>query len=450
MTPTRPSSRSSSIPDGDGSPGTVSMLLPDHIDRPKALAWACYDWANSAFATAIMAGFFPIFFKQYWSTGIAATESTFWLGAANSCASVVIVVLAPVLGAIADRSGAKKGFLLFFAAMGIVMTGCLYLVMQGSWVVALMLYMLAVIGFSGGNIFYDALMITVAGERKLDRVSALGFGLGYLGGGLLFALTVIMTLFPTRFGLPDAAAAVRLAFILVALWWAFFSIPIFLFLPEPAVAAPKRGLRAVRAGLWQLRDTFHEIRRLRAVALFLVAYWLYIDGVDTIVRMAVDYGLALGFDANNLIVALLITQFVGFPAAIVFGKLGERLGARNGILIGIGVYIGITIWGYFMDQAWEFYVLAVVIGLVQGGVQSLSRSLYARLIPATKAGQFFGFYNMLGKFAAVFGPLLMGSVALVTGSSRASIVSVIVLFVVGALLLLRLDEAEGRRVAATL
>lgn len=420
------------------------------LDRRRALSWAFYDWGNSAFATTVMAGFFPIFFKQYWSTGVADTESSFWLGLGNSMASLVIMVLAPLLGAIADRGGTKKRFLTFFALLGIVMTAGMYLVAQGHWGIALALYALAVIGFSGGNIFYDALIVTVAREEKLDFVSALGFALGYLGGGLLFAFNVLLTLYPATFGLPDASVAIRISFISVALWWAVFSLPILLFVPEPRPAAGKSGVTAMRAGIQQLRNTFKEVRRLRVVGTFLLAYWLYIDGVDTIVRMAVDYGLALGFDSNSLIVALLLTQFIGFPAAIAFGKLGERLGARTGIFIAIGVYMGITVWGYFISQPWEFYVLAATIGLVQGGVQSLSRSLYARIIPPAKSGEFFGFFNMLGKFAAVIGPVLMGWVALLTGSTRVSILSLLLLFGLGALLLTRVDEAEGRRMAREL
>ncbi len=419
-------------------------------ERSWTVAWAFYDWANSAFATTVMAGFFPIFFKQYWSEGAAATESSFWLGVGNSLASLVIVALAPLLGAIADTGGARKRFLLFFATMGVAMTAALYMVARGDWALALALYVLALIGFSGGNVFYDALLIFVSEERKLDVVSALGYGMGYLGGGLLFAFNVVMTLHPEAFGLADAAAAVRLSFLTTAAWWAVFSLPLLVLVPEPPAPGRAPAGTAIRAGIRQLSTTFGEIRRLRMVGLFLLAYWLYIDGVDTIIRMAVDYGLALGFPANSLIVALLITQFVGFPAAIAFGRLGERLGARTGIFIAIGVYCGITLWGYFLEAVWEFYVLAVTIGLVQGGVQSLSRSFYARLIPADKAGEFFGFYNMLGKFAAVLGPLLMGWVGLVTGSTRVSILAILVLFVAGAVLLYRVDETEGRRMAGRL
>jgi UMF1 family MFS transporter len=421
-----------------------------YFNRSRVVAWALYDWGNSAFATTVMAGFFPVFFKQHWSEGLADTENSFWLGTANSLASLVIMVLAPVLGAIADQNSTKKHFLIFFAVVGIVTTGGLYFVAKGDWAWALVLYGLALLGFSGGNSFYDALIVTVAGARHLDFVSALGFAMGYLGGGLLFAVNVLMVLYPTFFGFSDVTSAVRVAFVTVALWWAVFSLPLLLFVPEPLMRPRLGGWQAVSGGFRQLRKTFQEIRRLRMVGTFLLAYWLYIDGVDTVVRMAVDYGLALGFDANSLMVALLITQFVGFPAALVFGKLGERLGTRTGIFIAIGVYVLVTIWAYFIRHPWEFYVLASVIGLVQGGIQALSRSFYARLIPEEKAGEFFGFYNMLGKFAAVIGPVLMGWVGLLTGSTRLSILALLVLFLGGALLLTRVDETEGYQMAKTL
>ncbi|MES9903880.1 MAG: MFS transporter, partial [Sedimenticola sp.] len=406
--------------------------------RSPVLSWAAYDWANSAFATTVMAGFFPLFFKQYWAAGLESSTTTFMLGSINALASLLIVCFAPLLGVVADKGGSRKRFLLYFALMGIVMTGALSLVEQGGWVPALILYGLAVVGFLGSNIFYDALLLNVAQEREFDYVSALGFAFGYLGGGLLFALNVLMTLHPDFFGLPDAAAAVRLSFLLVALWWGLFSVPLLLYVDERA--PPSLGLREnIRSGIAQLRSTLGEVKALRQVALFLLAYWLYIDGVDTIVRMAVDYGLALGFASNSLILALLITQFVGFPAALLFGHLGERYGPRKGILLAIAVYLLVVFWAYRMESEWEFYLLALIIGLVQGGVQSLSRSFYARLIPAGKAGEFFGFYNMLGKFAAILGPLLMGGVSLLTGSPRLSILSVALLFIAGALVLLRVD-----------
>ncbi len=415
------------------------------LRQPRVLAWTFYDWANSAFAATVMAGFFPLFFKQYWSAGVEATESTFRLGLANSVASLVVVVLAPLLGALADQLGARKRFLFFFAAMGVVMTGCLSLVAMGHWAMALALYGLGVLGFSGGNIFYDALLVSVTEERHYDRVSAYGFAFGYLGGGLLFTLNVAMILKPDLFGLAGKAEAVKLSFFTVSLWWAVFSLPLLIWVREPPASGGEGA--GIGTGLRQLLSTLGKVRQLRMTFLFLLAYWCYIDGVDTIVRMAVDYGLSIGFDANNLMVALLITQFVGFPAALVFGHLGARRGPKQGIMIAIFTYLMILLWAYRMEAIWEFYLLAVAIGLVQGGIQALSRALYARLIPRDQAAEFFGFYNMLGKFAVVLGPLLMGWVGVLTGDSRLSILAISVLFILGAVILGRVDIRAGQAAA---
>jgi UMF1 family MFS transporter len=296
-------------------------------------------------------------------------------------------------------------------------------------------------------VFYDALLLDAAPRQRLDRVSALGFGLGYLGGGVLFAINVAMVTRPDWFGLADAASAVRVAFLTVAVWWAVFTVPLLLFVPERAAAAPTAA-RAIRGAFVQLAGTVRHLRQYRQAFLFLLAYWLYIDGVDTIVRMAVDYGLALGFSASDLLSALLLTQLVGFPAALVFGRIGERWGPKRGIGIAILVYVLAVFWAWRLQQAWEFYALAVMIGLVQGGIQALSRSLYARLVPPARAGEFFGFYNMLGKFAAVLGPLMVGWVAAASADSRAGILSVLLLFVAGAVVLARVDVAAGERAAA--
>jgi UMF1 family MFS transporter len=414
-------------------------------NQRAVVSWALYDWANSAFATVILAGFFPLFFRDVWSAGEASVAITFRLGLANSVASLVIVVLGPVLGAIADRGGLRKRFLMAFLALGVTTTGALTWVAMGHWAAALVLFVLSTVGFLGANVFYDALIVSVTSEDRYDVVSALGYALGYLGGGLLFAGCVAMTLWPDRFGLEGAEQAVRLSFMLTAAWWAVFSIPLLVVVRESGPTSRTTVTRAVLEGFSQLAETFREIRRLRMVFLFLLAYWLYIDGVDTIIRMAVDYGRALGFGTNGLIVALLITQFVGFPAAIAFGRIGRRLGAKSGILIGIAVYVFVTIWAFFMDAAWEFYALAVTIGLVQGGVQALSRSMYARLIPPDKSAEFFGFYNMLGKFAAVVGPTLMGWVGVVTGNPRMAILSIVVLFVSGATILTFVDGSGSQR-----
>ncbi len=415
-------------------------------DNRATWSWAFYDWANSAFATVVMAGFFPIFFKQYWAGELEVAESTYYLGMANSAASLIVALLSPILGAIADHLGRRKGMLLIFACLGAVMTGSLFWVEQGQWQIAATVYVVAIIGFSGGNLFYDSLLNVIAGPERVDRVSALGFALGYLGGGLLFAVNVWMTLSPDTFGLENAAQAVRIAFLCTAAWWLVFTVPLLLFVRD----RPPTGLTAGSAlatGLAQLRVTLGRIRHLPQAWLFLVAYWLYIDGVDTIIRMAVDYGLSIGLESKDLITALLITQFVGFPSAIAFGRIGERIGAKRGIGIAIAVYIGVTVFSTFMQHAWQFYVMACVIGLVQGGVQALSRSLYTRLIPARQSAEFFGFYNMLGKFAAVLGPILVGWTTLLTGSNRIGVLSVLILFIAGALLLWKVNVSQGERQA---
>jgi UMF1 family MFS transporter len=432
--------------------------------------WVMYDWANSAFATTVMAGFFPIFFKQYWSYGVDVNMSTAQLGFGNSLASLFVALMAPFLGAIADRGSAKKKFLLLFAYLGVLMTAGLFLIQKGHWGMAIFVYAMGVVGFSGANVFYDALLPGIAGEKKIDYVSSLGYSMGYLGGGLLFLINVLMTLMPQKFGLPDAALAVRFSFLSVALWWGLFTIFTIGWVAEEKRSGQRElGENIVAAGLRQLRQTFAKIRHLKTVFLFLLAYWFYIDGVDTIIRMAVDYGLSLGFAAGDLIVALLIVQFVGFPAALVFGKLGEHWGVRRSIYLAIGIYMGVTVWGTQMTQKFEFYVLAVVIGLVQGGIQALSRSYYSRLIPKNQAAEYYGFYNMLGKFAVIMGPALMGVVGLTVRrimmpaaptadqlltigqlASRWSIASILILFLIGAVLFYFVDEEKGREQATYL
>ncbi len=413
----------------------------------SAWAWAFYDWANSAFATVVIAGFFPVFFKQFWAADLTATESTRWLGYTSSAASLIVVCLAPLLGALADQIGAKKRFLLAFTALGVLATGALYWVAAGHWGAALLLYLLGLLGFFGGNIFNDALIIDVAEPDAYERVSSLGYALGYLGGGLLFGLDVAMVLAPQWFGFADKGAAVQAAFLGVALWWALFSLPIALVVPEGR-GVGRRTLRgALRGSFAELATSFAKVRELRMTFLFLVAYWFYIDGVDTIVFMAVDYGLSLGFPDSSLMVALLITQIVGFPAALAFGRLGEAWGAKRGILLAILIYMAVVAAASRMDQVSEFYGLAVAIGLVQGGIQALSRALYASLIPVGAAAEFFGFYNMVGKFAAVLGPFLVGTTAVLTGDPRLSLLPILALFLIGAALLWRVDVGGGRDAA---
>lgn len=407
------------------------------LTRKPVVAWALYDWANSAFATTVMAGFFPLFFKQYWNDAVPATVSTFRLGVTSGVMSLIVALMAPIVGAIADKGGARVKLLALFTVLGAAMTAALALVGQGNWLSAALLYGAASIGFWGGNQFYDSLLTDVAAEREYDLVSGYGYALGYLGGGLLFAVNAVMVSKPELFSIASAAAAVKLSFVSVAVWWLLFALPAVFIVREERSAPPLAPRAAILAGWRELAHTFGQVRESRALLLFLLAYWFYIDGVNTIIKMAVDYGLALGFRQASLIQALLLVQFVGFPAALFFGWLGGRIGARAGILIALAVYTGVTLYAYRLDSEAEFFGLAIVIGCVQGGVQSLSRSFYGRLVPEGKAGEFFGFYNMMGKAAAILGPLLAGTVALLSGDSRLAMLSIALLFIVGGALLLR-------------
>ena len=415
--------------------------------RRSIVSWALYDWANSAFATTVMAAFFSIFFSSYWSLDQDSSVTTFWLGIANSLESLVVAILAPVLGAVADSGGYRKRFLVFFSFLGALLTGTLAMVHAGAWLAAMFVYVIACVGFAGANIFYDALLPAVASEKKVDFVSALGYSLGYIGGGLLFLINVLMYLFPAVFGLPDdgGVAAVKASFVMVAVWWIVFTIPLMLFVKEDAPVRRLSAGQAVRKGFGDVVYTLRSLRRLRMTGLFLVAFWCYIDGVDTIIRMAVDYGTSLGFPSESLIVALLITQFVAFPAALAYNIFGRKIGQKKAILVAISAYAVISCIGFFMTNVIQFYVLACMIGLFQGGIQALSRSYFTRFVPSGMEAQFFGFYNMLGKFAAIIGPMLVGVVTLLTGSHRAGILSLVILFLAGGILLHRVDEDEAVR-----
>jgi UMF1 family MFS transporter len=400
------------------------------------LSWALYDWGNSAFATTVMAGFFPVFFSQYWSAGADTELTTARLGYANAAAGLVIALLAPFLGAIADRGGRRKQMLLAFTVLGSMTTFALFFLAQGQWLAAAVLFAFGTVGFNGGVVFNDALLLDVAAPAQYDRVSSFGYALGYLGGGLLFAVNVAMVVKPALFGLPDAAAAVRWSFVTVAVWWLVFTLPLMLYVQERATGRPPVS-RAWRDGWRELAATARAVARRPMVWQFLLAYWLYIDGVNTIIKMAVNYGLSAGLAPNDLLRALLLTQFVGFPAAVLFGRLGERVGARAGVLVGLAVYAGITVWALWLDSALEFYLMAATLGLVQGGVQSLSRALFGRMVPEGKSAEYYGFYNMVGKFGTVLGPALMGALALAADSTRLSILALLVLFVAGGALLVR-------------
>ncbi len=411
--------------------------MPSKTTRPQ-LSWAMYDWANSAFSTTVMAGFFPLFFKQYWSGEVAATTSTLYLGIGNSLASFIIMLMSPLLGALADSGGTHKRWLIRFAMLGILATSSFFFVQQGMWPLAVLIYVIAIIGFSGANVFYDAMLPLLAPQSQQHSLSALGFALGYLGGGLLFLVNVLMTLKPEAFGLVDAAEGVRWSFVSVAFWWLLFTVPLVFFVKEQKPGADQP--RGIKDSLQKLKATIKRIISNKNVLIFLIAYWFYIDGLATIIRMAVDYGLSIGLPSNSLIIALLIVQFIGFPATLVFGRIGNKYGAKRGLWIALSAYVVATFAAAFMQTALHFYLLAVVLGLVQGGVQALSRSLFSQLIPPERSGEYFGFLNMLGKSAAILGPVLVGIIGELSGSSRIGIVSILLLFIIGMFFLRYVNE----------
>jgi UMF1 family MFS transporter len=384
-----------------------------------------------------MTAFVPVLLAEFWSEGVESTVTTFRLGMANGLASLIVAALVPFLGALADRLGRRKGLLLVLAGLGIVMTGSLFFVARGQWPIAVACYVIAVVGFAGSNSLYDSLLLSVSSQEEYDGISAYGYAAGYLGGALLFTLNVVMVARPALFGLASKIEAIRIAFLLVAIWWAVFSVPLLVWVheePQPAVSRP------VAETFRRLRRTVREIISQPNLSMFLIAYWLYIDGVYTIIKMAVDYGLSRGLQMQDLVQAILITNFVGFPAALAFGRIATVIGTKQALYLGLTIYILVTFGAVFVTTSTQFYVLAVSIGLVQGGVQSLSRSFFARLVPAGQSAEYFGFYNMLGKFSAILGPVLAGVVALVFNSQRLGILSILILFLSGFFFLIRVRQ----------
>jgi len=411
--------------------------------KKEVFSWALYDWANSAFSTSIMAGFFPLFYKSYWNAGVDAAVSTSRLGLTNSIASIFIVISAPFLGALADEAGAKKKFLFVATLAGALLTAMLALVGESQWLASSILYAVAVYAFSVCVMYYDSILPFVSKDDDVDFISGAGYAMGYLGGGILLLVNVIMFKDPEAYGLADKTQAIKAAFVSVGLWWFLFSMPLFKFVKEPMEKKSKPIGQIFRGALKELNGTVKKILGMKNVLYFMLAYWLYIDGVHTIIKMAVDYGVSLGFQTGDLITALLIVQFVGFPAGFFFGWLGQKWDVKKSILVGIGAYVIVIFWALQMTTVKEFLMMATLIGLVQGCVQALSRSLFTRLIPKEHSGEFFGFYNLVGKAASVIGPSLVGLVTLYTGDNRLGISSLLILLVAGgAILILKVKNPE--------
>jgi len=413
-------------------------------DKRILRSWKMYDWANSAFATTIMAAVLPEFYSSVAGSTLDKTTATSYWDYSNATAMLIIAITAPILGAIGDHSGAKKRFLGGFAGLGILATAFLIGVGNGMWFYASVLYICGRVGFGCANIFYDSLLPHVARAEEIDRVSAEGYAYGYLGGGILLALNLLMIVEPDFFGIPSAEWASRISFLTVALWWALFSIPILKYVPEPfTLVARDESRNPLVAGYQRLRKTFGEIRKFRELIKFLVAFWLYNDGIGTIIIMAVIFGAEIGISKFHLIGAILMVQFIGVPCTAFFGRLPKKLKTKNSILLALCIYGGIVILGYFMSRSLHFWVLALLVSMVQGGSQALSRSMYGSMTPPSKSAEFFGFYNVSSKFAGIIGPALFAVVGQLTGSSRLGIISILVFFLLGALVLAKVDQRQG-------
>jgi MFS transporter, UMF1 family len=427
-----------------------SLLERVGLGRPVLRAWAMYDWANSAVQTTIIAAIFPIYFQKVAAAGRPGPEATTRFAWATTMAIVIVAVLAPLLGAVADHAPLKKRLLAVFLAIGAAGAAAMFLIDRGEWLFALVLFILVNVGVAGSIVFYDSLLPHIAAEHEMDRVSTAGYALGYLGGGALLALNILAMSKPEWFLLPDRETAVRASLASVAVWWVVFSIPLFRHVPEPPVrvaAAADRTGNAVVTAVRRLLETLRELRRYRHAFLLLLAFLIYNDGIQTIIRMATTYGTEIGLDENAMIGALLITQFIGVPFGFLFGAFAERIGAKRALFIGLMTYAGITILGYYMRTATHFFLLAVLVGTVQGGTQALSRSLFAGMIPKHKSSEFFAFFGVFERYAGVLGPAVFAWVVGHSGTSRNAILSILAFFIVGGGLLTLVDVGEGRRAA---
>jgi len=425
----------------------ASWLRRIGLDRPELRAWVLYDWANSAFVTTIVAAVFPIYFSSVAAATLPPAVATARFALATTIACAIVAVLAPVLGAIADARPMKKRLLGMCLAIGVITTGAMFFIQRGDWLFACLLFILADIGAAGSFVFYDSLLPHIAHEEEMDRVSTAGYAFGYLGGGLLLALNLFWLQKPEVFGIPDATAAARLSFLSVALWWLIFSLPLFWFVAEPLSHIKKaEGLPRVnpfRTALHRL----HELRNFQPAFRLLLAFLLYNDGIATIIRMAAIYGTELGIAQGSLVAAILLVQFIGLPCTLLFGQLAGWIGAKRAVLFTLLVYTIVSVVGYLMQTAWQFYVVALLIGVVQGGSQALSRSLFANMIPRHRSAAFFALFAICEKFAGIFGPAIFSVTALVADSSRGAVLAIIAFFLAGGWLLAGVDVAEGQRLA---
>jgi UMF1 family MFS transporter len=405
-------------------------------------SWMFYDWANSAYSLAITTTILPLYFKLIAEdAGVKASTSTAYWGYVNSFATLLISLLAPILGTIADYKGLKKRFFTFFFVLGLIFTALLAVVPSSQWIWLLVVYVLTAIGFSGANVFYDAFLVDVTTEKRMDKISANGFALGYIGSTIPFILSMILIFLAQKEIIPlSFAAACQLSFLITTIWWGMFTIPMLRNVQQIYYA--ERQPNPVRNSFRRLQETFRNIKQHKILFMFLLAYFFYIDGVSTIIKMASAYGSDLGISSTNLLIILLITQFVAFPFAWLYGRLTEHFPGKTMLYVAIILYTVLCIYAYFVKTTSDFWILALLVGTSQGGIQALSRSYFAKLVPKEQSNEFFGFYNIFGRFAAIFGPLLVGMTTQITNSTNAGVLSIVVLFIIGGFLLIRVPEAK--------
>lgn len=428
----------------------MTLLDTLGLGRRDLRAWAIYDLAQAAFQTTIIAAIFPIYFQKVAAAGTPPALATSRFAWATTWSILIVAVITPFLGAMADYAAIKKKLLAVFTAVGVVSSALLYFVTRGDWFYALVIFTIGNVGVACAFVFYESLLPHLVGPEQLDIVSAAGYGIGYIGGGTMLAIDMVLMTEPHWFGIPDRGVAVRLTFVGVAVWWALFSIPIFRRVAEPTrrlESDERAGQSAVATSVKRLVETSRELRLYRQAFMLLLAFLLYNDGIQTIIRMATTYGTEIGIDETAMLGALLVTQFIGIPFAFVFGKFAERIGAKTAVFAGLAVYGVITLLAYFMHNAWQFIALAMMVGMVQGGTQALSRSLFASMIPRHKSSEFFAFFGVFERYAGILGPAIFAWMAAHSGTSRNAILSVLGFFVVGALLLTFVDVEEGRRAA---
>ena len=425
-------------------------IAEEKLHKRAIRAWTMYDWGNSAFATTIMAAVLPVYYTSVAAAGLPANIATAYWGYTSSISALIAAIISPILGAVADFRGSKKKFLAIFMAIGVTGTALLYFIQSGDWLLASIFFLFGNVGFAGSLVYYDALLPHVAKPEEMDQVSSRGYAMGYIGGGLLLAINLVMIMvLPELVPSIDAALMTRLSFVTVAIWWFVFTLPVLTRVKEPPrrIEAHEEGFTPIKASFRRLYETFKEIRKYRDLSLGLLAFWVYANGIGTIIVMATAYGNELGFGQTTLIGTLLMVQFLAAPFAILFGWLSKKIGTKKSIYLSLSIYTVIAIAGYFLYHEWQFWVLGAAVATVQGGSQALSRSFIGKMMPKSKSAEFFGFFSVFEKFASILGPAIFGVVSTIMGESRLSIASLVIFFAIGMILLKNVNMERGIAVA---